>query len=798
MWENAKPFPIELGSLNASADPSVSYPDAIAATNVRFGRFGGVMKRLGHTTYNSTAMSNLNAITGIFQFNRRDTTTRFTIAADKDRIWLVPTSGAWTALAASMGATITDYWDATVFNNELILVNGVTAAQVTDGTAGGTAALVNQASVQTRTAMNSAQSMTYGLHNVEEGTMIAAGGASAGGSYDGITQSYDTIGDSWVTKTRSTVNRDAGVGFLVDQRVYLTSGLITGPALTATCEAYDFITDTWIGVANVTAARWFGAGASANNGGFSITGNDNAGANAWTTANYFYDPVTNQWSTKTIFGPDAARRGAFGFVISQNPHVGGGRITAADAYDAEHSEYNPFTDAWTDLTDITAARYLSGASSAKDNLGYVIGGYDSGTTETNTIYSYNRVTNAWSTSAATMTTAKVIEGVGPDDWYLYMAGGAVGSTAQSSVDRYNVSPAAPVAFYVDSFKSQVIMARTTSRPSRLFYSTVGNSRVWDPTFYIDVNPDDGDWITGIFVFDGRLYVTKTNMIYQISGDAPFDPIEAIPSPIPLENVKGCVSNRSIVVTDRGVFYLAEDGFRLFDGARSILIGEKVQTLLDGYAQSRLKYAAGLWVRSRDEIWWSVTSTGTTHDTLLVFNMRQGKWSVFTGMACEAIATVEDSNGVDQILFGTGDASNGKIYKAETGANDNGSTITSTYQTGWFSPASGLNVALPKDLFMWWKRVSTTAPTVSLRANYSSSDTAEGGTTFSDAVTLTAAASDYFEDAADQRCRVQMAAAATSHALSLRITETSSNTAWELYMAVLQTVANPGADGGFPT
>ena len=145
--------PLELGGLASQAPAAMSYPNAITASNVRWGLYNELMSRTGFTTYNATAMpATIRAITGVAQFNRRDTTTRYTIVGTQEKLFVAPTSGAWTTLASTLGAGVNDYWDFAVFNNELICVNGVTATQITDGTAPNTGTL-SSTSWRTKTSM---------------------------------------------------------------------------------------------------------------------------------------------------------------------------------------------------------------------------------------------------------------------------------------------------------------------------------------------------------------------------------------------------------------------------------------------------------------------------------------------------------------------------------------------------------------------------------------------------------------------------------------------------------------------
>jgi len=791
------PFQVELGGWDTLSPASRVYPGSPDAQNVRWERSGILAKVAGYDDYNTTAMptSNQNVL-GLFQFNRRDTSTRYTIACTATRIMRVPTSGAWTNLTPSGAEPTggsTDYFDAAVFNNELVIVNGVDAPWISDGTAAGTTRLVQTASLQARTALNTAMSTFFGIHQIEPGRLCALAGATAAGSFDAPTQCYDTIGDAWRTMSRANVGRDDGAGFTAFGNAYIVSGLSAATTFTATLEGYNPVTDTWRGYTDITSSRRQVPANSVNNSGYVQTGNDSASAASWTATNFQYDPAPDAWLTKTAH-TGTARRQACGFRISQTAHVVSGRIsTGPDNDDSDHREYNPFSDTWTSLTAITASRRQAGGGVGYDNLGYTAGGADSAGTLVTAIRSYNRVTDAWTASSAVLTTAKQAPGMASDEYWLYFGGGAAASgTANGEMERLNTAPAPPSARYIESFKSYVLMARTTAFPSRVFYSVVGDARIWHPFAFFDVMPDDGDWITGLFSYDGRFYVSKTDTMYQIAFST-LHPVNGDQQIIPLDNVKGAVSNRSIVVTDHGVYYLAEDGFRMFDGARSRVISEKIQPTLDGYVDSRNDDCSGVWVRGRDEIMWSLTSTGSVHDRVVVYNYRFQRWSFLT-INAETWASVEDANDIEQILFGTTTSSQtadvGRIMTFDTGNSFNGSTIAAVYQTGWFSPNTGLERTLPRFLYLWTNRPAATTLTLQSRINYGTANAT------SDSIGMDAA-NTYYEDTTDLRAKVELGFDTTGHAISLRFSDTSSNAAWQIHGAVMTAVESVGG-GVFPT
>lgn len=796
MPEGEVRFPVEMKGLDTLASAANVYPSSPDLSNVRKLRNGAIAKRNGFTTYNGTAMpATIRAITGIASFARRDTTTRYTIVGDQEKLFVCPTSGAWTTLASSLGAAATDYWDFAVFNNELICVNGVSTPQISDGTAGGTGTLANQAATQARTAMTNTQSLTAGLHAPTPGTLIGATGASVAGSFDGIVQSNNTAGDTWTTKTRNNIQRDEAMGFMVGGKVYIASGTSASSTFTATTEAYSPLTDSWRGVTNITTSLRQATGNAAADGtsGLIQCGNDAAGAAGWVATNYLYSSLTDSWATKTAIS-STARRWASGGSVSGTAHVVSGRTTVGpDNNVTTHDEYNSFADAWTSLAALTAARRQAGGSGARDNLVYVVGGFDTTVTAVTTIYSYNRVTNAWATSAAALGTARVIPGVAPDDWWIYVAGGAVGANASGVVERYNVSPAAPVAFYVDTVRGYVILARTASFPSRIFYSLAGNSRQWAPNSYIDVNPDDGDWITGLFVYRNELYVSKRGIMYRI----PFtrlDPVLGDQEVAPLPEIPGTLSNRSIVVTDSGVYYFAEDGFRRFDGAQSTMISARVNPTLDGYVASREKYVAGVWVSGRDEIWWSMTASGSTHNRIVVYNTRFDEWYIWTGINAEAIAIVEDTNDIDQILFGTGSASDGTVYTADSTTADNTAAIDAYYQTGWFSPVSGLREFAPSQVYLWAKRSGNWVLTTDFRRLYGTANVQTESVNLLSG-TYGDQGDNYFQDATELRARVPCGPDWNGYALSVRLSNAGASQDFEVYALVA--VGGSGTVGGYP-
>ena len=743
------------GGLNTAKAAARTYPESPDCLNVRWDLNDQLIKRTGFTTYNSTAMTNKNAITGVFGFNRRDTTTRYTIVGDKDRLWVAPTSGAWTQLAASMGASVTDYWDFAVFNNELIAVNGVTAPQVSDGTAGGTGSLTSR-TWQNRTSSPQAQGFTCGMRTIDgTGMLYDIAGNVSTGVVNGLMQGYDPYTDAWKALTRSTVARSSGQSAAAYGKLYVPAGVTTGPVVTGTAEVYSPETDTWKAITSPTTGVDIGTCWGINNAIYLVAGstnNTNAGSIA---TNQKYDPATDTWAAQTSI--TTARNLAGSFTISQIGYIVGGKNTSSTRLTTMEG-YNPFSNTIISSPASlgTATFAMAGSNGYGDGKGYMTGG-DTAGTPISTVQSYDAIADTW-TSEISLGTARAGHAACISDYWIYAHGN---STPAATMERMNSSPAAPTAFYVESFKGYVIMGRTAAFPSRVFYSVAGDARQWDAFAFFDVNPDDGEWITGMFSFGGRFYVTKLNTIYEIPFTV-LDPEEGDEDILPLYNVPGCVSNRSIVVTDHGVYYLAKDGIRLFDGAKSEDIATKfIGPTLDSYVQTRDKYCQGLWVKKYNEVWFSFTSTGSTHDRLVVYNYALQKWTIFSGMNCEAMGLVEDSAGNDQFLFGTGDATDGKLYLADSTQADNAGAINAYYKTGWFA-LEPTTEAAGRYCYIYTKRSGNWNLSVDLYRNFNASAKVKDAGGADQGVninllsgTYTPDTDLYFPDATDQMARIDM-------------------------------------------
>lgn len=80
----------------------------------------------------------------------------------------------------------------------------------------------------------------------------------------------------------------------------------------------------------------------------------------------------------------------------------------------------------------------------------------------------------------------------------------------------------PAANFAIVFKNYIFAANTTANPSRMAWSTLKTPGTWPASNFVDVSPNDGQLIVGIYDVGPSILVLKTHSAYVLTGDV-FDP-----------------------------------------------------------------------------------------------------------------------------------------------------------------------------------------------------------------------------------------------------------------------------------
>src|SRR4030095_517382 len=137
----------------------------------------------------------------------------------------------------------------------------------------------------------------------------------------------------------------------------------------------------------------------------------------------------------------------------------------------------------------------------------------------------------------------------------------------------------PAAKYIEVWNDRVWLTGTTvTSENRLFGSFLGNPEDWTTgsgtasgIVTIDIEPEDGDKITGIIAFRERLFIFKRNRIYTVQAIGGAAPTDATALSVELYTSSiGCMSAYSIQPVLDDVLFLAEGA-----GIASLVASERV-------------------------------------------------------------------------------------------------------------------------------------------------------------------------------------------------------------------------------
>lgn len=234
----------------------------------------------------------------------------------------------------------------------------------------------------------------------------------------------------------------------------------------------------------------------------------------------------------------------------------------------------------------------------------------------------------------------------------------------------------------------------STNQSRLYFSDVNTPETFDAVNgYIDVNPGDGEPITGMAALKDELLIFKRSRVWSLTGFGVDDFTLT-----DLGNVitgVGTEAPRSIIETGNDAYYLSFQGnvphFRsirrtdqstLVDGG---IVSDVITGTMKRVVTSRIPYSAGVFDGRR--IWWAVTTDGeSANNEVLVYDTVINAWTRHTGIAA-TVLNVSTISGVPKIYFGSSSA-NGKSYVLDTSTSDDGENIDFIVKTPFYNPEPG--------------------------------------------------------------------------------------------------------------
>lgn len=238
--------------------------------------------------------------------------------------------------------------------------------------------------------------------------------------------------------------------------------------------------------------------------------------------------------------------------------------------------------------------------------------------------------------------------------------------------------------FIAVYQDRIYAARdeSTGKQNRVWYSSLPDSSfnlTWDATAdgqWFDVNPDDGDVITGIENNGNRLLIFKHRALYRWTF--------GLTEPDRLIGV-GAV-NQEVIQTnfDVGITFFANPyGVYAYSGNRPRLISRKIQDIIDAVTDAGWQNAcAGV---DNDHYYLSVGEVEiddrTYNNVVLVYHISLDAWSVYSMHTRPSVfANMPDNTDETApryLYFGGAD---GRVYRMNFGSTDNGAPISAYFRS----------------------------------------------------------------------------------------------------------------------
>lgn len=293
------------------------------------------------------------------------------------------------------------------------------------------------------------------------------------------------------------------------------------------------------------------------------------------------------------------------------------------------------------------------------------------------------VTKPTSTPEADVTKWIIYRTIAGGSIYYKLAEVAIGTgtytdtTADSSLDTGTTAPSdysAPPANadFICLLHRYIFLADKDT--SRVYFSTQDYPEKYPAAYYFDINPKDGENLSGLITALGYIYCFKQNAIYAICGNDVTD----FGVPPNKWSKYGCYAPDTLVEgLWQGIpviFYLHKTGLRIWNGTNSHLVSSKIQDTIDSILDDYIDIACAEIVG--EELWLSICTSGTTNNETWILDLETGDWRK-NDFGCNALMAEKAGD-----LYSA--QNSGWVNQERTGNADLGGNIAWEYETKNFS------------------------------------------------------------------------------------------------------------------
>lgn len=168
--------------------------------------------------------------------------------------------------------------------------------------------------------------------------------------------------------------------------------------------------------------------------------------------------------------------------------------------------------------------------------------------------------------------------------------------------------------------------------------------------YIDIQPNDGDKITAMGVFQDIVIIFKQFSIYQMTLDDTGTPTIRL-----ITRATGCIAPRSVENVENDLYFLSREGVRVlgneanyFDSIRTSIISNQLQPDIDSMLPSAYSKAVSIYYDNEYII--SLPDSAGNLTYTYVYNRLFKAWSIWDSINAGSFNTFVDSNNAIRLLF----------------------------------------------------------------------------------------------------------------------------------------------------
>lgn len=235
-----------------------------------------------------------------------------------------------------------------------------------------------------------------------------------------------------------------------------------------------------------------------------------------------------------------------------------------------------------------------------------------------------------------------------------------------------------------------------SSGSHVWFSMPGNGEEYEGTAYVQLNPGDGEEITGCVAWGGMIFVfkeTRCFIFYGVSADDDGKPVFNFRS-VELGTrmrAPGAKRAENVIAGNDSVYFVADHGVYATTGAEPSLLSDDLTPLaestpLRGPILTTLgtrRWVNGAGIAFMGEALYVGLEEGGIVDRVMKFDLRQQAWTIYTAALNCLVAWNEQTNNRARIFFSGTGAGNRRVYfyTPATDADASAADLDCRWQSG---------------------------------------------------------------------------------------------------------------------